>query len=61
VVKSVTLRTDEARATLGVVESATDEEIRDAFLKQIKHAHPDRKSGTQSAFKQVKAAYDRLS
>ena len=60
IVTDVKLRTTEAREILGVGEHATDEEVRDAFLTQIKRAHPDRKSGSQSAFKLVKEAYDRL-
>ena len=60
VVADVMMRTTEARAVLGVDEGATDEEIREAFLRQIKRAHPDRKSGSRSAFTLVKDAYDRL-
>ncbi|WP_254767870.1 J domain-containing protein [Salinilacihabitans rarus] len=61
VVADVAMQAAEAREILGVDADATDREIREAFLTQIKHAHPDRKSGSRSAFKLVKDAYDRLS
>lgn len=61
VVADVAMRASEAREILGVDADATDREIREAFLAQIKHAHPDKKSGSRSAFKLVKDAYDRLS
>lgn len=60
VVKRVRMRRGEAREILRVPETASTQEIREAFLTQIKHAHPDRKSGSESAFKLVKEAYDRL-
>ncbi len=60
IVKSVKMRKSEAREILGVEENATTEAIREAFITQIKSAHPDQKSGTQSAFKLVKEAYERL-
>lgn len=61
VVNGVKMRQSEAREILGVDEGASGQEIREAFLDQIKNAHPDRKGGTRSAFKLVKEAYDRLS
>ncbi|MFC6717217.1 J domain-containing protein [Natrialbaceae archaeon GCM10025810] len=61
VIKDVELRETRAREILDVDEDAPAEEIREAFLVQIKHAHPDRKGGSRSAFKLVKEAYDRLS
>lgn len=60
VVVDVAMRRAEAREILGVGEDATDAEIREAFLAQVKRAHPDRKSGSRSAFRLVKEAYDRL-
>ncbi len=61
VVAEVRMRETEAREILGVEEGATEGEIRAAFLSQIKNAHPDRKTGSRSAFKLVREAYERLS
>lgn len=60
VVKEVAMREAEAREILGVEEDATDLEVREAFLRQVKRAHPDKETGSRSAFKLVKRAYDRL-
>ncbi|MCU4741497.1 J domain-containing protein [Natronoglomus mannanivorans] len=60
IVNDVKLRKAEAREVLDVDADASAAEVRSAFLQQIKHAHPDRKSGSRSAFKLVKEAYDRL-
>ena len=60
VVRSVELRETEAREILGVEDGVSDDEIRQAFLRQVKRAHPDRKQGSRSAFKLVTEAYDRL-
>ncbi|WP_312908735.1 J domain-containing protein [Natronosalvus caseinilyticus] len=60
VVSSVEMRESEAREILRVDDDVTNQELREAFLTQIKHAHPDKKSGSESAFKLVKEAYDRL-
>lgn len=60
VVSAVKMRRAEAREILRVDDGATGQEIREAFLTQIKYAHPDKKSGSESAFKLVKEAYDRL-
>lgn len=60
VVKDVKMRKAEAREVLGVDPEASPEAVRTAFLQQIKRAHPDRQSGSRSAFKLVKEAYDRL-
>ncbi|GAB3024964.1 J domain-containing protein [Natronobiforma cellulositropha] len=60
VVTDVKMRKAEAWEILGLEAGAADAEIRKAFLQQIKRAHPDRKSGSRSAFKLVKEAYDRL-
>lgn len=61
VVMEVKMRRAEACDILGVDPTASETEIRSAFLQQIKRAHPDSKSGSRSAFKLVKQAYDRLS
>lgn len=60
VVSDVKMREAEAREVLDVGSDASDARIREAFLVQIKSAHPDRKTGSRSAFKLVKEAYDRL-
>lgn len=61
IVVAVKMRRTRAREILGVGEEAGAEEVRRAFLTQIKHAHPDRATGTREAFRLVKEAYDRLS
>lgn len=61
VIKDVAMRTQEAREILGLEEGADETAIREAFHQQIQRAHPDRSTGSQSAFKLVKEAYDRLS
>lgn len=50
----------EARRALGVGVSAGDAEIKRAYRERVKEVHPDR-GGDEEAFKQVTAAYDRLS
>lgn len=60
VIESVKMRKSEAREVLGVDADASQKEIRDAFHAQVKNAHPDRKTGSRSAFKLVKEAYERL-
>lgn len=60
VVREVKMRKVEACKVLGVDGNATDAEIREAFLVQIKRAHPDQPTGSRSAFTLVKQAYDRL-
>ncbi|WP_254862789.1 J domain-containing protein [Halovivax gelatinilyticus] len=60
IVLDVKMRKTEARDILGIDHGADDRTIRQAFLTQIKHAHPDRKTGSREAFRLVKAAYDRL-
>lgn len=60
IVKSVEMRTTEALEVLDVGRDATDAELKRAFHEQVKRAHPDRQSGSQSAFKLVQEAYERL-
>jgi hypothetical protein len=60
VLKAVAMRRERAREILGVDEGATDGEIRAAFHEQVKRAHPDRDSGSRSAFALVTDAYERL-
>lgn len=61
IVTDVKMRRVEAREILDVDANAGADEIRQAFLTQIKNAHPDRDTGSQEAFRLVKNAYDRLS
>ena len=60
IVKDVDMRATRAREILGVDADATDEAVREAFHRQVKRAHPDRDSGSKSAFKLVTEAYERL-
>ncbi|WP_255169942.1 J domain-containing protein [Natrononativus amylolyticus] len=60
VITDVKMRAGEARDVLGVDADASDEEIREAFHREVKSAHPDRKSGSRAAFSLVTEAYDRL-
>lgn len=60
IVKDVEMRATRARDVLGVDEDATAEEIQTAYHQQVKRAHPDRKSGSRSAFQLVTDAYERL-
>ncbi|WP_408958597.1 J domain-containing protein [Natrinema sp. 74] len=60
IVAAVAMRKQRAREVLGVDANATDDELRTAYHEQVKRAHPDRKSGSQSAFALVTEAYDRL-
>lgn len=60
IVADVAMRKTEAREVLGVEPGVSDDRLRDAFHEQVKRAHPDRESGSESAFKLVREAYDRL-
>ncbi|ELZ07090.1 chaperone protein DnaJ [Natrinema thermotolerans DSM 11552] len=60
IVADVAMRKTEARDVLGLERAVSDERLREAFHEQVKRAHPDRKSGSESAFKLVRDAYDRL-
>ncbi|QCS42679.1 J domain-containing protein [Natrinema versiforme] len=60
IITDVAMRKQRAREVLGVDAEASDEAIREAFHSQVKRAHPDRQSGSQSAFKLVTEAYERL-
>ena len=53
------LSADEARSLLGVTASATAEEIRVAYARLMRMAHPDR-GGTTGLAAQLNAARDRL-
>jgi hypothetical protein len=46
---------------LGVDKKATDDEIKKAYRKLAMKYHPDRDGGNESAFKEVKEAYELLS
>ncbi len=54
------MRLSQACEVLGVEAGASEERIHTAYHRQIKRAHPDRPSGSRSAFQLVKEAYDRL-
>ncbi|ELZ14255.1 heat shock protein DnaJ domain-containing protein [Halovivax asiaticus JCM 14624] len=60
IVVDVAMRRVDAREILDVDEDASAEEIRVAFQEQVKHAHPDRPTGTREAFRLVRDAYERL-
>ncbi|AFZ74707.1 J domain-containing protein [Natronobacterium gregoryi] len=60
IVESVAMRETKAREVLGVSANASLEELHRAYRKQVKRAHPDRKSGSRSAFQLVTEAYERL-
>ena len=60
IVAAVEMRKTRAREILGVEPDVTDDELRDVYHKQVKRAHPDRKSGSKSAFQLVTEAYERL-
>ncbi|AEH37130.1 J domain-containing protein [Halopiger xanaduensis] len=60
IIKDVEMRASRARDVLGVESDATLAEIRAAYHQQVKRAHPDRKSGSRSAFQLVTDAYERL-
>lgn len=60
IVKTISMRKSEARDVLSVGPDASHEEIRAAFHREVKRAHPDRKSGSRSAFQLVTDAYERL-
>jgi len=60
IVAAVEMRKTRAREILGVEPDVTDDELRNVYHEQIKRAHPDRKSGSKSAFQLVTDAYERL-
>lgn len=60
IVDSVEMRKSKAREILGVEPDASQEELRRAYREQVKRAHPDRKTGSKSAFSMVTEAYERL-
>jgi len=60
VVVDVAMRRVDAREILDVATDASAKEIRAAFQEQVKHAHPDRATGTREAFRLVREAYERL-
>jgi curved DNA-binding protein CbpA len=51
---------DEARAILGVGPAATAADIREAYTRLMRRAHPDH-GGTSGLAAQLNAARDRLS
>lgn len=60
IVTDVEMRKTRAREVLGVDAGASDETLRKAYHEQVKRAHPDRSSGSRSAFGLVTDAYERL-
>lgn len=54
----VTEKTD--RALLGVGPDASESEIKDAYRDKVKTVNPDKPDGDAELFKQVQAAYERL-
>ena len=46
---------------LGVSESASESEIKEAYRQKVKEVHPDREDGDRQEFKRVKEAYETLS
>ncbi|WP_423999769.1 J domain-containing protein [Haloarcula salina] len=51
----------EAYRTLGLDPDADQGAIKQAYREKVKEVHPDTDSGSEAEFKQVKAAYERLS
>ena len=60
IIKDVRIRKTKAREVLGLEAGATESELRAAYHEHVKRAHPDRQSGSKSAFQLVTDAYDRL-
>ena len=51
----------EAYRTLGLDPDADQQAIKQAYRKKVKTVHPDTDGGDEERFKEVKAAYERLS
>jgi len=51
---------DDARRVLRVDEHASDDEIRAAYRLRARETHPDRPGGDPGAFRDVRAAFERL-
>lgn len=60
VIADVGMRTPEAREVLDVGPDASADEIRRAYHRAVKSAHPDREGGSRGAFALVTEAYERL-
>lgn len=60
IVRDVELRRAQAYEALGLAGSASDDEIRQAYLEQVKEVHPDRADGSRSEFMLIQQAYERL-
>ncbi len=52
---------EEAYETLDLDPGADAEAVRAAYRRKVKEVHPDVESGDEAAFREVTAAYDRLS
>ena len=50
----------EAYETLGLDPEADEDEVKKAYRRRVKEAHPDTPSGDEDEFKRVTRAYERL-
>lgn len=50
----------EAYDALGLEPDADQQAVREAYRRRVKEVHPDRPGGDEEAFKEVTAAYERL-
>ncbi|WP_248516590.1 J domain-containing protein [Salinarchaeum laminariae] len=60
IVRDVELRRAQAYEALGLEGSASSDDVRQAYLQQVKEVHPDRADGDRSEFMLVQQAYERL-
>jgi hypothetical protein len=60
IAKDVRMRRAEAYEVLGAAGFEDADDLRDAYIAQVKAVHPDRTDGSRAEFKRVQAAYDRL-
>jgi len=60
IVRDVELRRAQAYEALGLEGSADGNDVRQAYLEQVKEVHPDRSDGSRSEFMLVQQAYERL-
>ncbi|AGN02253.1 DnaJ-class molecular chaperone with C-terminal Zn finger domain [Salinarchaeum sp. Harcht-Bsk1] len=60
IVSDVELRRAQAYEALGLEGSASSDDVRQAYLEQVKEVHPDRSDGSRSEFMLVQQAYERL-
>lgn len=60
IVRDVELRRAQAYEVLGLADSADPDDVREAYLEQVKEVHPDRSDGDRTEFMLVQQAYERL-